>query len=98
MDALSYGGSITQAIKLVKEYGARNVYVVFTHPLLSLNAAERMASLPVTEFVTTDTVPISPEKAAHFGDRLKILTVSSLLGEVVLRIHEGRSVGEMFNE
>jgi ribose-phosphate pyrophosphokinase len=52
----------------------------------------------VTEFITTDTVPISPENAAYFGDRIKVLSVSSLLGEVVLRTHEGRSVGEMFNE
>jgi ribose-phosphate pyrophosphokinase len=97
-DEVDTGGSISQAIKLVKEYGARSVYVIFTHPVLSLNAAERMAATPVTQFITTDTIPISAEKAAYFGDRLKILTVSSLLGEVVLRTHEGRSVGEMFNE
>ena len=68
------------------------------HPLFSLNAAERMGALPVTEFVTTDSVPVPPEKRAFFGDRLKTLSVSPLLGEVIRRAHEGRSVGEMFNE
>jgi ribose-phosphate pyrophosphokinase len=68
------------------------------HPLLSLNAAKRMATLPVKEFVTTDTIPIPEEKRAILSDRLRVLSVSSLLGEVIVRAHEGRSVGEMFNE
>ncbi len=97
-DEVDTGGSIAQAIKLVKESHARNVYVTFVHPLFSLNAAERLAALPVTQIITTDSVPISPDKAMILGDRLKILSVSSLLGEVILRAHEGRSVGEMFNE
>ncbi len=97
-DEVDTGGSIAQAIKLVKEYNARNVYVSFVHPLFSLNAAERLAALPVTQFIATDSVPIPPDKTVAFGDRLKILSVSGLLGEVILRAHEGRSVGEMFNE
>jgi ribose-phosphate pyrophosphokinase len=97
-DEVDTGGSIAQAIKLVKEYQGRNVYVVFVHPIFSLNAAERLAALPVTQFITTDSVPIPAEKASYFEDRLVNLSVSSLLGEVILRAHEGRSVGEMFNE
>ena len=72
--------------------------MAFVHPILSSPASENLSVLPVTEFVTTDTVPIPPEKASLFGDRLKVLTVSSLIGEVILRANEGRSVGEMFNE
>jgi ribose-phosphate pyrophosphokinase len=82
----------------LKENGARNVYMVFVHSVFSSNAAERLSALPVTEFITTDSVPMSPEKKAYFGDRLKVLSVASLLGEVILRANEGRSVGEMFNE
>ncbi len=97
-DEVDTGGSMVQAVNLVKECGARNIYMVFVHPILSLNAAERLSALPVKEFVFTDTVPISPEKRAFFGERLTILSVASLLGEVILRANEGRSVGEMFNE
>ncbi|HMD87948.1 MAG TPA: ribose-phosphate diphosphokinase [Anaerolineaceae bacterium] len=97
-DEVDTGGSMVQTVNLVKERGARDVYMVFVHPILSLNAAERLGALPVKEYVTTDTVPISPEKCAHFGDRLTVLSVASLLGEVILRANEGRSVGEMFNE
>ncbi|MRR52706.1 MAG: ribose-phosphate diphosphokinase, partial [Rhodocyclaceae bacterium] len=74
------------------------VYVIFVHPVLSLNAADRLAALPVTEYIATDTIPISPEKRALFGERLRILSVAPLLGEVIRRANEGRSVGELFNE
>ncbi len=97
-DEVDTGGSIAQAVNLVKDNGARNVYVIFVHPVLSLNAAERLAALPVTEFIATDTIPIPPEKRALFGDRLRILSVAPLLGEVIRRANEGRSVGELFNE
>jgi ribose-phosphate pyrophosphokinase len=97
-DEVDTGGSIAQAVNLVKEYGARNVYLSFVHPVFSLNAAERLAALPVKEIITTDTVPIPPEKRALFGERLTLLSVSSLVGEVILRANEGRSVGEMFGE
>ncbi|NMC80051.1 MAG: ribose-phosphate diphosphokinase [Chloroflexi bacterium] len=97
-DEVDTGGSLVQAVNLVKDFGARDIYVSFVHPLLSLNGAERLAALPVKEFITTDSVPIAPEKKAYFGDRLNVLSVASLLGEVILRVNQGRSVGELFNE
>ncbi len=97
-DEVDTGGSIVQAVNLVKENGARRIYVAFVHPIFSASCAERLAALPVTEFITTDSVPISPEKREGFGKRLTILSVAPLLGEVIRRAHEGRSVGQMFNE
>ncbi len=97
-DEVDTGSSIVQAVTTVKEKGARDVYVIFVHPLLSSDSAERLSALPVREFITTDTIPIPPAKAALFGDRLRVLSVAELLGEVILRANEGRSVGEMFNE
>ena len=97
-DEIDTGGTIVQAVDLLKEHGVRDVYVAFVHPILSAKAAPRLADLPVKEFITTDTVPLSREKRDLFGDRLTTLSVSSLLGEVILRANQGRSVGEMFNE
>ena len=97
-DEVDTGGSIVHAVEMVKEHGAKDVYVVFVHPVLSLNAAERLAALPVKQFITTDTIQIPQTKLAHFGDRIKVLTIANLLGEVILRANQGRSVGEMFNE
>ncbi|NOY97842.1 MAG: ribose-phosphate pyrophosphokinase [Chloroflexi bacterium] len=97
-DEVDTGGSIVEAVNLIKENGARNIYVTFVHPIFSKNAAEQLSALPVKQFITTDTVPIPPGKKALFGDQLRVLSVAPLLGEVILRAHEGRSVGEMFNE
>jgi ribose-phosphate pyrophosphokinase len=97
-DEVDTGGSVNQAVKIAKENGAREIYVTFVHPILSSNAAERLAALPVKQFITTDTVPIPPEKIKPLEGRITTLSVAPLLGEVIKRAHEGRSVGEMFNE
>jgi ribose-phosphate pyrophosphokinase len=94
-DMVDTAGSMQEAIKLVKAEGARDVYLSFAHPVLSDPATERLARLEIKEIVTTDTLPIPPEKMLP---NMKILTVSKMLGEVILRSHEGRSVGELFNE
>ena len=97
-DEIDTGGTMVQAVNLLKDFGARNVFMVFVHPVFSANAVQRLSALPVTEYITTDSITLTPERAAPFGDRLKILSVSPLLGEVILRANQGRSVGEMFNE
>jgi len=97
-EEISTGSTIESAVKICKKNGAREMVVLFIHAVLSPNAPERLAGLPVREFVTTDTVPIPPEKRAKFGERLKIITVAPLLGEVIRRANQGRSVGELFNE
>jgi ribose-phosphate pyrophosphokinase len=67
----------------------------FVHAVLSGPAVERLRGLPVKEIITTNTVPIPQEKMLP---NLRVLSVAPLLGEVIKRAHEGRSVGEMFNE
>ncbi len=97
-DEVDTGGSIAQAVNVVKQNGARNIYLAFVHAILSHNGAERLASLPIKHIITTDSAPLAPEKMKFLEDRITILSVAPLLGEVIKRAHEGRSVGEMFNE
>jgi ribose-phosphate pyrophosphokinase len=97
-DEVDTGGSIAQAVNLVKQNGARDVYLSFIHPILSNEGPERLASLPIKHIITTDTVPIPDGKMKFLKDRITVLSVAEMLGEVIRRAHEGRSVGEMFNE
>jgi ribose-phosphate pyrophosphokinase len=97
-DEVDTGGSIAQAVNLVLQNGARDVYLSFIHAILSSEGAERLASLPIKHIITTDTVPIPKDKMEYLKNKITILSVASLLGEVIRRAHEGRSVGEMFNE
>lgn len=97
-DEVDTGGSVAQAVKVVKEKGALDVYLAFVHPVFSRNAVQRLADLPIKHIITTDSIPIAEVKMKPLKDRVTILSVSELLGEVIIRAHEGRSVGEMFNE
>jgi len=97
-DEIDTAGSIISAVQMMMDNHAGDIYVVFVHPILSQDATQKLATLPVKEFITTDTIPIQPEKAAQLGNRLKVLSVAPLLAEVILRANEGRSVGELFNE
>ena len=97
-DEVDTGGSIVEAVDVVEDHGARDIYLAFIHPIFSSTAAKRLADLPIKHIITTDTVPIPHAKMAPLEGRITILSIANLLGEVIRRAHEGRSVGEMFNE
>lgn len=88
------GGTMVNAVEIVREHGARDIYLCFAHAVLSPPAVERLRQLEVKEIVTTNSVRIPPEKRL---DNLTVLSVAPLLSEVILRVHCGRSVGEVFN-
>ena len=94
-DSVDTAGSIVNAVEVVKRNGARKVSVVFTHAVLSDPATERLRNANLEEIITTDTIAIPLEKQLP---NMTILTVAQLLGEVIRRSHDGRSVGELFNE
>jgi ribose-phosphate pyrophosphokinase len=97
-DEVDTAGSMCEAVQLVKEHGAEDVYIVFVHPVFSDPAVERLEASNARRIITTDTIPIPPEKKKRLEGRLTVLSVAPLLGEVIRRAHERRSVGEMFNE
>ncbi len=99
-DEVDTGGSMAEAAYLAKKCGAQNIYSVFVHPVFSDPAIETLAASPITHLITTNTVPIPPLglKTLKKNRRVDILDISLLLGEVIRRAHEGRSVGEMFDE
>ncbi|RLC55865.1 MAG: ribose-phosphate diphosphokinase [Chloroflexota bacterium] len=92
-DEVDTGGTMVNAVNIVREHGARDIYLCFAHAVLSPPAVERLRGLPIKEIVTTNSIPIPPEKQLP---NLTVLSVANLLGEVIRRVHEGRSVGEVF--
>jgi ribose-phosphate pyrophosphokinase len=99
-DEVDTGGSMAEAAFLAKKNGARGIYSVFVHPVFSNSAIEKLSASPITHLIATNTVPIPPEdiKTLKKNRIVDILDISPLLGEVIRRAHEGRSVGEMFDE
>ena len=96
-DLIATGGSICQAARVLKEKGAKDIYVAATHPVLCGAAVEKLKEAPIKKIAVTDTIPLS-EDAKGLGSRIKVLTVSNLLGEAIKRIHTNTSISSMFTE
>lgn len=93
-DEISTGGTVISAVEAITARGANEIYVVATHGVLPGEAASRITAIPhIKELVITDTVPLSENKV---DSKIKVISVAPLLGEAIRRIHEGRSVGELF--
>jgi ribose-phosphate pyrophosphokinase len=99
-DEVDTAGSMVEAAIVAQDNGARDIYSIFVHPVFSDPAVERLAASPISHIITTNTVPVPDAeiKKLKKGRKLDILDISPLLGEVIRRAHEGRSVGEMFDE
>ena len=92
-DIISTGGTIVEVARALKEHGARQVIIACTHPVLAPGAVERMRDAPVDEVVVTDSIPVPYEKR---GPPITVLSVAPLLAEAIVRVHENRSVSELF--
>ncbi len=92
-DEIATGGSMLEVVNLMVYQGAREVYICCVHPVFVGSAVERLRNAPVQEVVVTDTLPLPPEKR---WDKLTVISVSTLLAEVIQRIHSGISVDTMF--
>ena len=93
-DEIDTASSMMQAARVVKEQGARNVFAAATHAVLSGKAVERLSQGEISEVVLTDTLPLPPSKRLPC---ITVLSVAELLAGAILRIHEGRSVAELFH-
>jgi ribose-phosphate pyrophosphokinase len=93
-DMIDTAGTICKAASAIMDRGAKEVYAVATHPVLSGPAVERLAQSPIKEVVVSDTIPLREE--AQRVDKIKVLSVSKLLGEAIRRIHTDDSISSLF--
>ena len=93
-DIIDTAGSISGAAKALKEKGAKDVYCLATHAVLSGNAAENLKSAGFKEIMLTNTIPLREDAKAL--PEIKVLSVAGLVGDAIVRIHEGESVSRLF--
>jgi len=93
-DEIDTGGTVLAAAEALHEHGASRIYCCVTHPVLSGKANNLLNSDLIEEIIVTDTLPVSKKNSVP---KLKILSVSELLGDAIHRIHSGLSVGAMFD-
>jgi len=93
-DIISTAGSICGAAKILDRNGAKEIHVAATHGVLCGPAVSRVQEAPITSLVLTDTLPLSENQLLP---KTVVLSVASLLGEGIKRIHRNESVSRLFD-
>jgi ribose-phosphate pyrophosphokinase len=97
-DEVDTAGTLTRAANFVKAAGALDVVACATHAAFSEPAADNIRESALRKVIVSDTIALSDDKYRRCGGKVEIIPVAPLLADVICRIHEGRSVGELFNE
>lgn len=93
-DIVDTAGTIIQAAEAARAEGAKDVYAGCTHPIFSGNAIERLKQANFMEIVVMDTIPLGENK---MFDKIKVLSVASLFGSAIKRIHNEESISILFD-
>ncbi|MDQ6643182.1 MAG: ribose-phosphate pyrophosphokinase [Chloroflexota bacterium] len=88
------GGTLANVSEKLMEQGARAVYAVVTHGVLTKGSVERIDKSPIKQLLITDTVENQP---VQFSDKIEVVSVASLFAEAIKRIHNRESISEMFS-
>ena len=94
-DLIDTAGSVTEAAKILLRFGAKDVYALATHGVLSAPAIQRIEKSPLKEVVITNTIEISKEKMTG---KLKIISIAQLLAEDIKRTHAGLPMGVVYED
>ena len=90
-DMIDRAGTMGEAIRGLRESGVKDIYYGATHPVFSDPAIERIESSDLKEVAVTNTIPLRKESS-----KVTSLSVASLLGEAIKRIHTESSVSSLF--
>lgn len=94
-DIIATGGSLVSAAEALKKAGAKRVFAVATHGVLSGPALERLESSEIETLFTTNTIEQPPEKINH--SKIEVLSIANLLSEAIRRVHNADSISSLFD-
>ncbi|MGH2404569.1 MAG: ribose-phosphate diphosphokinase, partial [bacterium] len=92
-DIIDTAGTLTMAASALMARGVEGVYAYCAHAILSGPAISRLEDSPIRELVVTNTVPVS---AAKRIEKVRVVSIAPMLAEAIRRVHEDRSVSELF--
>ena len=93
-DMVDTAGTLSKVAEALKAAGAREVLASCSHPVLSGHAIERLEKSALAKLITTDSIPLAPEKLKN--GRIVVLGVAGLLSRAIKNIHEETSVTSLF--
>ena len=91
-DITETAGTICSAVEILRQHKAKDIYVGVPHAVLGDVGRERLKQCKIKELITTNTTP----QEIISGVTTQVLSVAPLLGQAILRIHEGESVSSLF--
>ncbi|MBR3167967.1 MAG: ribose-phosphate pyrophosphokinase [Erysipelotrichaceae bacterium] len=94
-DICDTGGSLVASCDILKEKGAKNIYVAIAHPVFSGNAAEKIQNSCIKEMVVSNTIPLSEEAKAV--KKIKVVSVGKLLAGLIDAISNNTPVSDIYN-
>jgi ribose-phosphate pyrophosphokinase len=92
-DMIDTGGTMVSAAELLLERGAKEVWAMATHGVLSGPAIERLSASPFTRIVLTNTLPLTD---AQKIDRIEVLSVAKIIADALSAVFDETSVSELF--
>ena len=93
-DMITTAGSITNAARTARQFGAKRVFPVVTHGVLCGEAFERLSEAKLDALAITDSIPL---KRRYAELPIEVLTLAPLLGDAIRRIHTNQSVSSLFD-
>jgi ribose-phosphate pyrophosphokinase len=94
-DILDTAGTIVEATAILKKHGAKDIYVLATHPVLSGPAIKRLKKAPIKEILVTNTIELPKEKQIK---KIKVISAAPLLAEIIKRQHDGSPMGIIYDD
>ena len=96
-DMITTAGTMTEAVRILKDNGARDIYVSATHAVFAPPALERLSKCDIAKIAVTDTIPIG-NRCDAIKDKLVVLSVAELLAQAIHRIYHNESVSALFQQ
>jgi len=94
-DIVDTAGTITEAASLLKRKGAKEIYVLATHAVLSRFATQKLEKSEIKEIIFTNTIEIPKEKRIK---KIKIVSIAPFLSETIKRAHEGTPMSIVYEK
>ena len=94
-DIADSSGTLCNAAKALKEYGAKEIYSYVAHGVLSGNALEKIINSDIKELVLTDSIEASEDLKK--AKKVRHISIAPLMGEAIKRINSDSSVSALFD-
>ena len=94
-DIVDSAGTLCNAAKGLKEFGAKEIYSYVAHGVLSGKALDKIADSDIKELVLTDSIQASKE--VKKVKNIRLISIAPLMGEAIKRINSNSSISELFD-